>query len=191
MAFQGTGDASGSVVKENKHQRRTGASRLRAAKSSTAVTCSRVTSNCSIISSMLIPSSRFSKMVATGRRAPRKTHAPLPFPATLSPADHFDQSNAIGAPPSFYSNGKSREPRYTCQPSATPGTILATDAFDCLFEYDIFDFSTDFHNSLESAVCASWLPLRDNPSRKPFPSAHLNPTVSTLPHRFESLTTYS
>ena len=43
-----------------------GASRLRAAKSSTAVTCYRVMSNCSIISSMLIPSSRFSKM---GQRA--------------------------------------------------------------------------------------------------------------------------
>ena len=77
VALQRTGNASGrSVVKENKHQRRTGVSRLRAAKSSTAVTCSRVTSNCSIISSMLMPSSRFSKMVATGSRVPRKTHAP-------------------------------------------------------------------------------------------------------------------
>src|SRR5713101_3348597 len=104
VALQRTGNASGrSVVKENKHQRRTGVSRLRAAKSSTAVTCSRVTSNCSIISSMLMPSSRFSKMVATGSRVPRKTHAPLTFPGTPTTAAHFDQSSAIGAPPFFYS----------------------------------------------------------------------------------------
>src|SRR6266478_2268551 len=40
-------------------------------------------------------------------------------------------------------------------------------------------FSTDFHISFES-----------HPSRKPFPSANLNPTVSTLPRPFESLTSY-
>jgi len=44
---------------------------------------------------------------------------------------------------------------------------------------DLFLFSTDFHNSFES-----------HPSRKPFPSANLNPTVSTLPRPFESLTSY-
>jgi len=43
-----------------------------------------------------------------------------------------------------------------------------------------FDFSTDFHNSFER-----------HPSRKPFPSANLYPTVSTLPRPFESLTSYS
>jgi hypothetical protein len=37
-------------VKENEHQWRAGISRLRAANSSTALTCSRVTSNCSITS---------------------------------------------------------------------------------------------------------------------------------------------
>src|SRR6266704_3779645 len=41
-------------------------------------------------------------------------------------------------------------------------------------------FSTDFHNSFES-----------HPSRKPFPSANLNPTVSNNPRPFESLTSYS
>src|SRR5712675_380368 len=70
-----------------------------------------------MISSMLSPSSRFSKIVATGRRVPRKTHAPLTFPGTLSTAAHFDQSSAIGAPPSFDSNGKSREPKHRCQHS--------------------------------------------------------------------------
>ncbi len=63
-----------------------GASRLRAAKSNTAVSCSLVTSNCSIMSPMLMPSSRFSKTVATGRRVPRSTHAPLTLPGTLSTA---------------------------------------------------------------------------------------------------------
>src|SRR5229473_487495 len=40
-------------------------------------------------------------------------------------------------------------------------------------------FSTNFHNSFESHA-----------SRKPFLSASLNPTVSTLSHPFESLTSY-
>jgi len=55
----GSGSASrGSIVEEHAHQRRAaGASRLRAANSSTALTCSRVTGNCSITSSMVIPSS--------------------------------------------------------------------------------------------------------------------------------------
>ena len=44
---------------------------------------------------------------------------------------------------------------------------------------DAFDFSTHFHNPFESY-----------PSRKPFPSANLNPAVSTLPCPFESLTSY-
>jgi hypothetical protein len=41
--------------------------------------------------------SRFSKIVATGRRVPRKTHAPLTFPGTLSTAAHFVQSSAMRA----------------------------------------------------------------------------------------------
>jgi hypothetical protein len=36
-------------------------------------------------------------MVATGRRVPRKTHAPLTFPGTLSTAAHFVQSSAMRA----------------------------------------------------------------------------------------------
>src|SRR5882724_4044428 len=100
MADQRRGDASWrSVVKEDQHQRRIGASRLRAAKSKTAVTCSRVTSNCSMISSMVMPSSRFSKIVATGMRVPRKTHAPLTLPGTLSTAEHCDQSSTIRKSP--------------------------------------------------------------------------------------------
>src|SRR5260370_17576867 len=83
---------------------------------------------------MLIPSSRFSKIVATGGRVPGKTHAPLTFPGTLSTAEHFDQSSAIGAPPSVYSNGKSSEPPYGCQHSGTPRATLATDAFDDRFQ---------------------------------------------------------
>jgi hypothetical protein len=75
--------------------RRVGAARLRAAKSSTAVTCSRVTSNCSMISSMLKAILQVFKDVATGRRVPRKTHAPLTFPGTLSTAAHFVQSSAM------------------------------------------------------------------------------------------------
>jgi hypothetical protein len=42
-----------------------------------------------------------------------------------------------------------------------------------------FAFSTDFHNSFES-----------HPSRKPFQSLNLLPTVSRLTHPFESLTSY-
>ena len=44
----------------------------------------------------------------------------------------------------------------------------------------VFDFSTDFHNSFES-----------HPSRKPFPSTNLNPTVSNRLHPCESLHSYS
>jgi hypothetical protein len=43
----------------------------------------------------------------------------------------------------------------------------------------VFNFSTDFRNSFES-----------HPSRKPFPSTNLNPTVSNSPHPFESLHSY-
>jgi len=75
-------------------QRCAGVSRMRAAKSRTPVTWSRVRSNHSMISSMLAPASRFSKTVATGIRVPRKTHAPLTFPGMLSTAGHCDQSSA-------------------------------------------------------------------------------------------------
>lgn len=77
------------------HQCRVGASRERAAKSNTALTCSGATPNWSTISSMVIPSSRFSKTVATGIRVPRKTHAPLILPGSLSTARHCDQSIPI------------------------------------------------------------------------------------------------
>jgi len=40
------------------------------------------------------PASRFSKTVATGMRAPRKTQAPLTFSGELSTAGHCDQSSA-------------------------------------------------------------------------------------------------
>src|SRR5437899_11818443 len=44
---------------------------------------------------MVSPSSRFSNTAETGMRVPRKTHAPLTFPGTLSTAGHCDQSSAI------------------------------------------------------------------------------------------------
>src|SRR5271157_5472357 len=47
-----------------------------------------------MISSMLEPTSRFSKTVATGIRVSRNTHAPLRLSGTLSTAGHCDQSRA-------------------------------------------------------------------------------------------------
>src|SRR5882762_8241471 len=87
------------LVEKNQHQRVTGddgvTSRLRAANSMTASTCSRSRpSNHSIISSMLAPALRFSKMTETGMRVPLSTHAPLTFPGMLSTAGHCDQSSA-------------------------------------------------------------------------------------------------
>ncbi len=58
-----------------------GASRLRAANASTALICSRAISNCSTMSSMLAPASRFSNTADTGIRVLRKTHAPPSRPA--------------------------------------------------------------------------------------------------------------
>src|SRR5580693_5788245 len=69
-------------------------SRLRAANSSTALICSRVISNCSMISSILAPASRFSNTEETGIRVSRNTHAPLSLPGTRSTAGHCDQSSA-------------------------------------------------------------------------------------------------
>jgi hypothetical protein len=66
--------------------------RLRAANSSTALICSRDTSNCSTISSIDAPASMFSKTAEAGIRVPRNTHAPLSLPGTLSTAGHSDQS---------------------------------------------------------------------------------------------------
>src|SRR6266567_3736115 len=87
------------LVEENEHYRTTVeggvTSRLRAANSMTASTCSRSKpSNHSIISSMLAPASRFWKTMATGIRVSLKTHAPLTFPGMLSTAGHCDQSSA-------------------------------------------------------------------------------------------------
>src|SRR6185437_932745 len=46
---------------------------------------------------MLAPTSRFSKIVATGIRVFWKTHAPLRLPGTLSTAAHCDQSKIVVA----------------------------------------------------------------------------------------------
>src|SRR5208283_5171033 len=54
-----------------------------------------------MISSMLEPTSRFSKTVATGIRVPRNTHAPLRLSATLSTAGHCDQSSVAIPLPSL------------------------------------------------------------------------------------------
>src|SRR5579863_4574385 len=45
-----------------------------------------------MISSIVAPTSRFSKTVATGIRVSLNTHAPLRLPGTLSTAGHCDQS---------------------------------------------------------------------------------------------------
>src|SRR5437588_9514098 len=58
-----------------------GLSRLRAANSITAFTCSRLSpSNHAMMSSILAPASRFSIMADTGIRVPLRTHAPLTLP---------------------------------------------------------------------------------------------------------------
>jgi hypothetical protein len=49
-------------------------------------------SNCSTISSIVAPASRFSNTAETGIRVLRNTHAPLSRPGTLSTAGHCDQS---------------------------------------------------------------------------------------------------
>jgi len=41
------------------------------------------------------PTSRFSKLAATGIRVPRSTHAPMSLPETLSTSGHWDQSGFI------------------------------------------------------------------------------------------------
>src|SRR5229473_526313 len=96
---EGTDRDGGTLVEKNQHQRVTGdggvTSRLRAANSMTASTCSRSRpSNHSIISSMLAPAFRFSKMTETGMRVPLSTQAPLTFPGMLSTTGHCDQSRA-------------------------------------------------------------------------------------------------
>src|ERR1035437_1734939 len=63
--------------------------------------CSRVTGNCSITSSMLKPASRFSNKTFTGVRVPLSTHAPLTFPGMLSTAGHCDQSRLMIRAPSL------------------------------------------------------------------------------------------
>ena len=50
--------------------------------------CSRVMSNCSMISSMVAPASRFSNTAETGIRVSLNTHAPPSLPGTLSTAGH-------------------------------------------------------------------------------------------------------
>src|SRR6266849_5655559 len=64
--------------------------------------CSRVTGNCSMTSSMLNPASRFSNRTFTGVRVPRSTHAPLTLPGMLSTAGHCDQSRVAIFLPYFY-----------------------------------------------------------------------------------------
>src|SRR5579871_1258064 len=60
-----------------------------------------------MISSMLAPTSRFSKTVATGMRVSLNTHAPLRLPGTLSTAGHCDQSKLAIFASLFQGTGKS------------------------------------------------------------------------------------
>ena len=55
--------------------------------------------DCSMISSMLAPASRFSNTADTGMRVSRNTHAPPSRPGTLSTTGHRDQSRVT---PSFH-----------------------------------------------------------------------------------------
>src|SRR6516225_4844388 len=100
MFFKEGTDRNGStLVKENQHQRPADegvSSRLRAANSITALTWLRSKpSNQFIMSSILAPASKFSKITETGMRVPFSTQAPLTFPGTLSTAAHCDQSRGI------------------------------------------------------------------------------------------------
>src|ERR1035438_4819295 len=79
-----------------------GASRLRAANSITATTCSRDKWNQSIISLIEAPTSRLSKTTETGVRVSRNTHAPLTLPGMLSTAGHWDQSRFAMLLPSLH-----------------------------------------------------------------------------------------
>src|SRR5207245_11778092 len=69
----------------------------------------------SIISSMLAPAFRFSKMTETGMRVPLSTHAPLTLPGMLSTAGHCDQSSAA-------TEGFSFRSFYTKSPFVRSGT---------------------------------------------------------------------
>src|SRR5260370_39100382 len=103
---EGTDRDRRTLVEKNQHQRVTGdggvTSRLRAANSMTASTCSRARpSNHSIISTMLAPAFRFSKMTEAGMRVALSTRGPLTFPGMLSTAGHCDQSIAASERLSF------------------------------------------------------------------------------------------
>ncbi len=61
----------------------------------TALISSRETAYCSVISSRVIPSSRFSETSLTGVRELRNVHAPLTLPGMLSTPGHWDQSRFV------------------------------------------------------------------------------------------------
>src|SRR5579859_895950 len=113
------------LIEENEHQRAgAGVSRLRAAKSMTALTCSRSRpSNHCRMSSILAPASRFSKIVETGIRVPRNTHAPLTLPGIRSTAEHCDQSRTAMSPSSGCSY--SSVDRIHSQPQTFRPSVLA------------------------------------------------------------------
>src|SRR6266446_6354870 len=123
MSREEFADGDGSpLVKEDQHQRVSAdegvSSRLRAANSITALIWERSRpSNQSIMSSMLAPASKFSKMTETGMRVPRSTQAPLTFPGTLSTAGHCDQSSAIFL--TLFPQFSSKPKRPACQCSKT------------------------------------------------------------------------
>jgi hypothetical protein len=85
------------LIKQNEHYwSAADESRLRTAKSITALTCSRSRPSYQLtMSSRLAPASRFSNIVATGILVPRSTQAPLNLPGMRSTAGQRDQSNAV------------------------------------------------------------------------------------------------
>ena len=79
------------LVEENPHQT---ATRLRSACRRTSSTCSRVTPSYHSRKSLTVaPASRFSNNVATGKRVPLNTNAPLTRPGTRSTDLHSVQSS--------------------------------------------------------------------------------------------------
>src|SRR5229473_1599819 len=105
---------------------------------------------------------------------------PLEFGSSKGAGSGFSSTSILQAHFSRFSGGWPRGElrRRICLPhnAGSACRVLIFPSSSCEAHQN---FSTDFHNSFES-----------HPSRKPFPSANLNPIVSTLPRPFEWLTSY-
>src|SRR5580658_9412082 len=127
----------------------------------TALTWSRSNpSNHSMMSSMLAPASRFSKMADTGIRVPFRTHAPLTLPGMLSTAGHCDQSRLFAmfvALSTGYREGKLMIRRHTVRRCGRlsdprhwrPGTASPRGTDSASHEYTQDEMSRPFINAEE------------------------------------------